>query len=61
MSMIKKYLKKYICLQKKDKKILMSWDLNKIKVSKGSQKNNSDTVRNENEKDRKLFIIYDQL
>ena len=59
--MIKKYLKKYICLQKKDKKILMSWDLNKIKVSKGSQKNNSDTVRNENEKDRKLFIIYDQL
>ena len=61
MSMIKKYLKKYICLQKKDKKILMSWGLNKIKVSKGSQKNNSDTVRNENEKDRKLFIIYDQL
>ena len=29
----------------------MSWDENKIKVSKNSQKNNSETVTNENHKE----------
>ena len=51
MSMIKKYLKKDIYLQKKDKKLLMSWNQNKIKVSKNSQKINSETFTNENDKE----------
>ena len=51
MGMIKKYLKKDIYLLKKDKKLLMSWDLNKIEVSKVSQKYNSETVWNENDKE----------
>ena len=49
--MIKKYLKKDIYLQKKDKKLLMSWNQNKIKVSKNSQKINSETFTNENDKE----------
>ena len=51
MGMIKKYLKKDIYLLKKDKKLLMSWDLNKIEVSKDLQKYNSETVWNENDKE----------
>ena len=56
--MIKKYLKKDVYLQKKDKKSLMNWDENSIimeyekitKVYKNSQ-NNSETVTNENDKE----------
>ena len=56
--MIKKYLKKDVYLQKKDKKLLMNWDENSIimeyekitKVYKNSQ-NNSETVTNENDKE----------
>ena len=51
MTMIKKHLKNNIYLQKKDKNLLMSWDEKKIKVSKNSQKNNSETVTNENDKE----------
>ena len=51
MTMIKKHLKNNIYLQKKDKNLLMSWDENKSKVSKNSQKNNSETVTNENDKE----------
>ena len=51
MSMIKKYLKKDVYLQKKDKKLLMSWDKNKIKVLRNSQKYIWETVTNENDKE----------
>ena len=59
MSMIKKYLEKYLYLQKNDKKLLMNWDQNSIiteyqkiiKVSKSSQQNSSETVTNENDKE----------
>ena len=37
-------------LQKKDKNLLMSRDQHKIKVLKNSQKDNSETVANENDK-----------
>ena len=52
MSMIKKYLRKDIYLKiKKYKKLLMSWDWNEIKVTKNSEKNNSETVTNKNDKE----------
>ena len=52
--MIKKYLKKDIYLQKKDKKLLMNWELNSIiieyqKITKVSK--NIETVTNENDKE----------
>ena len=74
MSMVKKYLKKDIYFQKKEEELLMSWNQNKSKVSKHLQKNNSETVKKENDKempkeisierkkkDINLLIILDQL
>ena len=51
MSMIKKYLKKNMYLQKKERQIideLRSWNIKKeiTKVSKKLQQNNSETVTN---------------